>query len=98
MNVDVVGHRTRSYQQEIFERSMAENTIVVVYSWSFRSSSKVSGLINCSDGHWKWQDTRVRATGLSAFSEIDLKTSAILRIQAELDRCSQEKVSYESRG
>lgn len=81
----------RTYQQEMFERSMKSNTIVVV--GCFHVSMKPHVNPRCAqDGHRQRQDSCVRLSifPLSNVSQRDV--SAILRIQAELDRTRSDKV------
>lgn len=63
MSQDAIFERTRAYQQEMFERSMEGNRIIVVG----QELVKVTILSYWlgSDGYWHWEDTSVSMEWIS---------------------------------
>jgi hypothetical protein len=78
----------RSYQNEMFRRSMKENVIVAVCSLASIYPTRTN---NDSDGYGKWKDTHVR--NLHTISRLMPFSRALLRIAEEIDRCPPGKVS-----
>lgn len=87
--------RTRTYQQEMFDRSMEGNRIIVVgcvqatlfFEYMFISVCQMD------TGSGKTQ-VYVEADTFTDLA-VDDRGRALLRIQAELDRCAEEKVRDE---